>query len=171
MSNYKRAYLPNHSYFFTVVTANRSPVFAEDKNIQLLRTAFRDVRLRKPFTIEAICVLPDHMHCIWTMQNDCNYSIRWQMIKTYFSRRYRHQHPELKQTKIWQPRYWEHVIRDQDDFNKHVDYIHYNPVKHGLIKSVKDWRYSSFRKFYAQGYYDAGWGDGEPISIFGMQCE
>jgi len=116
-------------------------------------------------------VLPDHMHCIWEMQNDCNYSIRWQMIKTCFSRRYRHQNPELKQTKIWQPRYWEHVIRNQDDLNKHVDYIHYNPVKHGLVKAVGSWPYSSYRKFLSRGIYDDEWGSNEPVSIVGMQCE
>ena len=101
MSNYKRIYLPNNSYFFTVVTANRKPLFAEDENVQLLKAAFRYVQSRKPFKIVAICVLPDHLHCIWTMQDDCNYSIRWQMIKTHFSRRYRNQRPEFKQSKIY----------------------------------------------------------------------
>ena len=171
MSSYKRIYLPNNSYFFTVVTANRKALFAEDKNVQLLKTAFRYVQSRKPFKIDAICILPDHLHCIWTMQDDCNYSIRWQMIKTDFSRRYRHQNREPKQAKIWQSRYWEHVIRDQDDFDKHVDYVHYNPVKHGLVKSVKDWSYSSFNKYVTKGYYNSGWGDFEPDSIVGMWCE
>ena len=154
-----------------MVTANRKPLFAEDENVQLLKAAFRYVQSCKPFKIEAICVLPDHLHCIWTMQDDCNYSMRWQMIKTHFSRRYRNQRPEFKQSKIWQPRYWEHVVRDQDDFDKHVDYVHYNPVKHGLVKSVKDWRYSSFGKFYEQGFYEEGWGDDKPNTIIGLHCE
>ncbi|RKZ65993.1 MAG: transposase [Gammaproteobacteria bacterium] len=171
MSSYKRIFLPNNSYFFTVVTANRNPFFAGDENVQLLKTAFFYVQSRKPFKIEAICILPDHLHCIWTMLDDSNYSIRWQMIKTDFSRRYRYQNREQKQTKIWQSRYWEHVIRDQDDFDKHVDYIHYNPVRHGLVKSVKDWSYSSFNKYVTKGYYDSGWGDCEPDSTVGMWCE
>ena len=171
MSRYKRIYLSGHSYFFTVVTANRKALFAEDENVQLLKTAFRYVQSRKPFKIEAICILPDHLHCIWTMQDDSNYSIRWQMIKTDFSRRYRHQNKEQKQAKIWQSRYWEHVIRDQVDFDKHVDYVHYNPVKHGLVKSVKDWSYSSFNKYVTKGYYDSAWGDCEPDSTVGMWCE
>ncbi len=77
MSSYKRVYLPGHSYFFTVVTANRKNLFAEDKNVQLLKAAFRYVQSRKYFKIEAICILPDHLHCMWSMPEDCNYSIRW----------------------------------------------------------------------------------------------
>jgi len=171
MSKYKRIYLPDRSYFFTVVTANRKTIFAEDKNVQFLKAAFRYVQSRKPFKMDAICVLPDHLHCIWTMQGDYNYSIRWQMIKTHFSRRYRHQNPESKHIKIWQPRYWEHMIRDQDDFHRHIDYIHNNPVKHDWVKSARDWPYSSFTKYLTKGGYDAGWGDCEPVSINGMQCE
>ena len=103
MSRYKRIYLPNHYYFFTVVTAKRNPLFAGDKNVRLLKAAFRYVRLRRSFKTEAICIMPDHLHCIWKMSDDCNYSMRWQMIKTYFSRRFRHQNPGLKQTEIWRP--------------------------------------------------------------------
>ena len=171
LSNYKRIYLPGHSYFFTVVTANRDNLFSEDKNVQLFKAALRYVILRKPFKIEAICILPDHLHCIWSMQDDCDHSVRWQMIKTYFTRQYRYNNPEFKNNKIWQPRYWDHMIRDQDDLHRHVDYIHYNPVKHGLVGSVKDWRYSTFRKFYALGHYDANWGDGEPESVVDLHYE
>ena len=171
MSKYKRMYLPGNSYFFTVVTENRINLFSEQESIQLLRAAFRYVQLRKPFKIEAICVLPDHIHCIWVMEKDVNYSMRWQMIKTYFTRQYRYQNPDLKQKKLWQSRFWEHVIRDQDDWRRHIDYIHYNPVKHDLVESAKDWRYSSFCKFYEQGYYESGWGDSEPDLIRGLNCE
>lgn len=171
MSNYKRVYLHGRSYFFTVVTANRCNLFTEEKNIQLLKAALRYVRLRKPFKIEAICVLPDHLHCIWTMQDDSNHSVRWQMVKTYFSRQFRFQNPGIEQNKIWQPRYWEHMIRNQDDLHRHIDYIHYNPVKHGLVGSVKDWRYSSFCRFCEQGWYEGGWGDDEPDTIIDLHCE
>ena len=171
MSNYKRIYFSNRSYFFTVVTHNRIKLFAEDKNVQLLKSAFRCVLSRKPFKIEAICILPDHLHCIWTMTEDSNYSIRWQMIKTNFSRQHRCQNPEFKQKKLWQPRFWEHVIRDKDDMHRHIDYIHYNPVKHGLVESVGDWRYCSFVKFQDQGFYEKGWGESEPESVVGLQLE
>ncbi len=171
MSKYKRIYLPNRSYFFTVVTYNRNKLFSNERNIQLLKNAFRYVQQRKPFKIDAICILPDHFHCIWTMTGDSNYSIRWQMIKTDFSRQYRHKKPEIKQKKLWQPRFWEHVLRDQDDFHRHIDYIHYNPVKHGLVESAGKWRYSSFGEFFEQDYYDDGWGDVEPSTIANMHCE
>ena len=171
MSNYKRVYLPNHSYFFTVVTANRNDIFAENKNVDLLKSAFRYVQSRKYFNIDAICILPDHLHCIWTMQDDCNHSVRWQMIKTSFTREYRKQNPEQKHRSIWQPRYWEHTIRDLEDWQRHIDYPHYNPVKHGLVESVNDWYYSSFDKYYKQGYYEKNWGNSEPVTVSGLSCE
>jgi putative transposase len=105
------------------------------------------------------------------MSDDCDYSVCWQMHKTQFTRQYRHQNSGLKRSKIWQPRYWEHMIRSQDDLYRHIDYIHYNPVKHGLVISVKDWRYSSFNKFYMRGYYEKGWGDIEPNSVIDMCYE
>jgi putative transposase len=154
-----------------VVTASRKPLFAEDINVELLKSAFRYTQSRKQFKINAICVLPDHLHCLWTMPDDSDYSIRWQMIKTCFSRQYRRLNPESCKAQIWQPRFWEHVIRDQDDFDKHLDYIHFNPVKHGLVDSVSEWQYSSFRKFKEQGFYENGWGKHESASISGMLCE
>ena len=171
MSNYRRIYLPDHRYFFTVVTHNRFNLFSDDKNVQLLKAAFRYVQSRKYFKIDAICILPNHLHCIWTIPEDSNYSIRWQMIKTNFSRQYRYKNPGSVQKKLWQPRFWEHVIRDRDDWQRHVDYIHYNPVKHGLVASAKEWKYSSFCKFYEQSFYDDGWGEKEPDTVTGMFYE
>lgn len=101
MSNYRRVYLPNHSYFFTVVTAYRKRIFAEEENVNLLKAALRYTQSRKPFRIDAICILPDYLHCLWTMGEDCNHSVRWQMIKTSFTRRFRQQKPELKQSNVW----------------------------------------------------------------------
>lgn len=171
MSHYKRIYLPNHSYFFTVVTHNRNKLFAIDKNVQLLKAALRYVQLRKPFTIDAICILPDHLHCIWTLQDDCNHSVRWQMIKTQFTRQLRSKNPDRQKSKVWQPRYWEHLIRNQGDLQNHIDYIHYNPVKHGLVTAVKDWSYSSFNNYSKQGFYDSDWGNSEPNLIVGIHHE
>ena len=124
MSNYNRIYLSGFSYFFTVVTYHRCNLFSVDENVQLLKASFRYVQSRKPFKIVAISILPDHLHCIWTMPGDCNHSVRWQMIKTQFTRQFRYQSPEFKQNKIWQPRYWDHMIRNQDDLHRHIDYIH-----------------------------------------------
>ena len=171
MSNYKRIYLSDCYHFFTVVTANRKAIFAKDENVQLLREAFLYVQSRKPFKIEAICVLPDHLHCIWKLQGDIDFSTRWQMVKTYFSRQIRLRNARFKNIQIWQPRFWEHVIRDNNDFNKHLDYIHYNPVKHGLVNNVDDWPYSSYSKFCDLGYYAKNWGQCEPKSLSGLQLE
>ena len=171
MSNYKRIYLPNRSFFFTVVTYNRRKLFVDDENIQLLKTAIRYVQSRKTFKIDAICILPDHLHCVWTIGDNSNYSVRWQMIKTQFSRQFRHRNPCEKTNKIWQPRYWEHMIRNQTDMLRHIDYIHYNPVKHGLVESVKDWPYSSFCNYLELGYYEKGWGDTEPEGLVDINCE
>ena len=170
MSNYKRLYLSGRCYFFTVVTAGRKELFADAANIALLRASFRYVMQRRRFQIDAVCVLPDHIHCICMFPHDANHSVRWQMIKTCFTRLYRQQFPEDKST-LWQPRYWEHLIRDEEDLARHLDYIHYNPVKHGLVENVSDWPFSSFQKYRKLGYYDHGWGEYEPESIDSMQLE
>jgi len=121
--------------------------------------------------MQAAVILPDHIHCIWNMNKDVNYSIRWQMIKTQFCRVLRSENPAWKRQAIWQPRFWEHVIRDADDLYCHLDYIHYNPVKHGLATRPLDWEYSSIQKFVNSGFYDANWGEAEPESIAGLEFE
>ena len=171
MSNYKRIYLPNRSFFFTVVTHERRKLFADDENIQLLKSAIRYVQSHKAFQIDALCILPDHLHCIWTLSDDSDHSVRWKMIKTQFSRQFRHRNSGEMTRGIWQSRYWEHMIRDQDDLLKHIDYIHYNPVKHGLVTSVRDWPYSSFFKYRVHGYYERDWGDTEPEGVVDIHCE
>jgi len=124
MSDYKRMYRKGGLYFFTVVTANRRPIFGENANVQILRGGIRDVMERRPFKIPAMVVLPDHLHCLWELPDgDDDYSNRWKMIKGYVSRRF-----AGTNKKIWQPRFWEHLIRDERDLEKHLDYIHFNPV-------------------------------------------
>jgi putative transposase len=136
---YRRRFVLNGSYFFTVVTQDRNPVFLEKAAVDLLRQAFRHVMNKRPFIIDAIVIMPDHLHCIWTLpENDCDYPTRWRLIKTYFTKNY-------GQT-IWQHRYWEHCIRDERDFENHVNYIHNNPVKHGLVLNAKDWEHSSIHR-------------------------
>jgi putative transposase len=165
---YRRAFIKNGSYFFTVVTERRETVFANDNAVILLRDAFRSVKLKRPFTIDAMVVLPDHLHCIWTLPDgDADFSIRWRLIKTWFSKRYVEKKPvtnlnRLNKTQkaIWQHRFWEHCLRDERDFNQHVDYIHYNPVKHGYVDLASMWRHSSIHRYIGHGIIDRHWGGG-----------
>ena len=121
--------------------------------------------------MKAAVVMPDHIHCIWEMNTDSDYSTRWQMIKTQFCRTFRSQRVTWKQQPIWQPRFWEHVIRDEHDMRRHLDYLHYNPVKHGLVSRPIDWEFSSMRQFVCRGLYDADWGLAEPESIIELELE
>jgi putative transposase len=140
------------AFFFTVALLERRRCFLT-KHIDALRQAFVDSRRRRPFRTDAIVVLPDHLHCIWTLRpEDADFSTRWHDIKARFSARIPkgERLSERRQFKgergIWQRRYWEHTIRDENDFARHVDYIHYNPVKHGHVERVADWPHSSFHR-------------------------
>jgi len=158
MPQYRRLYIPGGIYFFTVVSFHRKPIFLEPQTHELLKAAWLDTKRRFPFQTEAYCLLPDPLHCIWTLpEGDADYSTRWKEIKRLFSRGYlkhigpgdyRNASRRIKgEAAVWQRRFWEHAIRDQEDFNRHVDYIHFNPVKHGLVKQVKDWPWSSFNRY------------------------
>ena len=155
MSRYRRSCVPGACYFFTVVTYHRRPLFQNPEYVALLREAFRQVRARKPFRIDAIVVLPDHLHCLWQLPpEDSDYSSRWREIKKYVSRRV----PENDRIMpIWQPRYWEHTVRGDIDWRCHLDYIHYNPVKHGWVAAPKDWPWSSFHALVERGWYESEW--------------
>jgi putative transposase len=166
---YRRAIAPRGTYFFTVVTHQRQPFLTHPQNVELLQEAFRYVKQQHPFDINAIVILPDYLHCLWTLPpGDANYSTRWRLIKSYFSHRF-HSSPmrvsasrQKKQEKaVWQRRFWEHCIKDEIDFQRHFDYIHFNPVKHGLVSAVKDWQYSSFPRCVSQGIYPPNWGVNE----------
>ena len=161
---YRRAFVPGGTCFFTVVTARRRPIFADEKAIELLREAFRHVRLRRPFTIVAMVVLPDHLHCLWTLPSgDSDYSTRWRLIKSRVTRHYESCHDRQPHRTIWQPRYWEHTISDEEDYWRHVEYIHYNPVKHGYVHRPSEWPYSTFMRFVKKGIHSADWGSTEPL--------
>ena len=125
-----------------------------------------------PFITEAIVILPDHLHCIWKMPtDDSNFSIRWMLIKKFFSVGFKSQINERREKQIWQRRFWEHLIRNEDDWRRHIDYIHYNPVKHGYVRRPSDWEFSSFRKFISKDYYSAEWGIIQPESLENMNFE
>jgi putative transposase len=171
MPNYRRSWVPGGTYFFTVVTWNRRPILTHAESRELLRTAWREVNQRLPFTTLAICLLPDHLHCVWSLpEGDANYAMRWREIKRLFSRQYirrfeledKRNASRVKRNEaaIWQRRFWEHTLRDEADLQRHVDYIHYNPVKHGLVKNVADWPWSSFSRYVRSGFYESSWGQG-----------
>jgi len=172
--HYRRVYTPGAHYFFTVVTEQRNPLLI--KHIDRLRHAFRKVIHTHPFELEAICVLPDHLHTMWKMPSDDeNYSLRWNLIKRNFSSGIDLASTSDSKTRkrekgVWQRRFWEHQIRDERDWRNHVDYIHYNPVKHGLVERVGDWPHSSFHRFVRRGWYEENWGE-VSAEVKGMEFE
>jgi putative transposase len=162
MVAYRRNYVPGGTFFFTVVLENRSSSILVD-NIASLRVAFRLARSERPFRIDAIVVLPDHLHTIMTMPDgDSDFSGRWRRIKSAFTRRIvAHGVPITRNRRgeymLWQRRFWEHTVRDESEFERHVDYIHYNPVKHGLVRRAGDWPYSSFNRYVRGGLLPEDW--------------
>ncbi|MEX2523393.1 MAG: transposase [Gammaproteobacteria bacterium] len=173
MPNYRRVRMPGGCFFFTVVIRGRKPILVD--NISLLRNAFRKIIKRYPFHIDGIVVLPDHMHCIWTLPpDDDDYISRWRLIKSEFTRHFPFSETvsasrmRKDERGIWQRRFWEHLIRDEHDYRRHMDYIHYNPVKHGYVNRPAEWPYSSFRQCVKRGTYDEGWA--EPVDK-DMDCE
>ncbi len=164
MSRYRRSLIPGATYFFTVTLADRtSDLLVRD--IDRLRAAYARVHQSHPFETVAICILPDHLHAIWRLPaDDADFPLRWQLIKRAFSMgrpaaASRSASKVAKREKgLWQRRYWEHQIRDEADLARHVNYIHYNPVKHGLAPQVKDWPHSSFHRYVARGELHESWG-------------
>ena len=172
---YRRNLVAGGTYFFTVTLADRRADWLV-RDIQCLRKAFRLARRKQPFAIDAIVVLPDHLHCIWTLPSgDADYSHRWRLIKGSFSRALVHTNRPIRRNakgeyNVWQRRFWEHTVRDERDLQAHVDYIHYNPVKHGLVTRVGDWPYSSFHQFVRLGWLSADWA-GDPNLFDGSTGE
>ena len=150
MPNYIRPKVAGATVFFTVALADRGSR-ALVEHVGTLREAVRRTRAERPFGVEAWVVLPDHMHCVWTLsEGDGDYATRWRLIKTRFSRampkgRLRPSHVARGERGVWQRRYWEHHIRDAADFAAHVEYCRINPVKHGYVDDPAEWPYSSFR--------------------------
>jgi putative transposase len=175
MTDYRRSLVPGGTFFFTVNLADRRLSLLTE-HIGSLRAAFRHARDRHPFGIDAIVVLPEHLHTVWTLPDgDSDYAVRWMLIKSAFSRalpRYEmigQSHRRKRERGIWQRRYWEHAIRDEDDLHRHLDYIHFNPVKHFYTTRARDWPYSSFHRLVRRGLYPEDWGGdmNEPPSGFG----
>jgi putative transposase len=161
---YRRADVKGGTYFFTVNLLERNRTLLVD-HVDVLRKVMREVKGRHPFQIDAMVILPDHLHAMWTMpEGDADFPKRWMLIKAGFSRRISEGEPRSasRQAKgergIWQRRYWEHLIRDERDFAAHADYIHYNPVKHGHTCTIANWPHSTFHEYVRRGIYPAGWG-------------
>ena len=174
MPNYRRDLTQGGVYFFTLVLQDRSKDYLV-RHINELRAAFKETNERYPFKTVAICVLPDHLH--WIMQlpeNEQDYAIRIRLFKTLFSKSlpksYRQQnesHQKRGDLGIWQRRFWEHLIRDDEDLANHWDYIYYNPVKHGYVQAVKDWAFSSFHRDVKKGIFPDDWGGNPDLIIKG----
>jgi putative transposase len=166
MVNYRRNRVAGGTYFFTIALHDRGSTALIDY-IDHLRNAFQQAQEQQSFVIDAMVVMPDHLHSIWTLPpNDADYPGRWRSIKSHFSRELAKADVALIKDRrgeynLWQKRYWEHTIRDETDMTRHVDYVHYNPVKHGYVTSLSDWPYSSFHRFVKAGIYPADWGSME----------
>ncbi len=164
MPNYIRAKFEGGYYFFTVVTFRRKKFLTSTLSRDCLRFAFDKVKEKRPFDIIAICLMPDHLHCVWKLpEGDAEFSTRWNSIKSLFTKMYlncggfdsKRSSSRIKkgEAAVWQRRFWEHRIRDVDDLQKHIDYVHYNPVKHGLVVDIEAWPWSTYHKFVREGFY------------------
>jgi REP-associated tyrosine transposase len=167
MPNYRRFRIPGGCYFFTVNLLERRKTLLVD-HIDLLRDSVRACQHQHRFHIDAWVVLPEHMHCIWTLpEGDDDFSKRWKLIKTHFYKGLpiTERRSKIRQKRgergIWQRRFWEHAIRDERDYERHMDYLHFNPVKHGWAKQVIDWPYSSFHRYLKSGVYPADWSNND----------
>jgi putative transposase len=166
--DYRRNHVPGGTFFFTAVTLKRRPFLCTPSATTHLRSALRACRRRWPFHIDALVLLPDHLHTIWTLPpGDTAYSIRWGWLKKEFTKRYLAAGgAELsvsagkqadRRRGIWQPKFWEHTCTDEGELARLTDYIHYNPVKHGLVQCPADWQYSSFHRMVKTGIYPSDW--------------
>jgi putative transposase len=162
MVRYRRNFVPGGTFFFTATLANRSSRILID-HVVALRMAVMHTRRQHSFLIDAVVVLPDHLHMIMTLpEADADFSTRWRLMKRRFTDSVvksgtsvrRHRNGELA---LWQRRFWEHTVRDERDFERHVDYIHYNPVKHGYVTKVQDWPHSSFHRYVRDGVLPQDW--------------
>lgn len=172
---YRRNYVPGGTFFFTVTLRDRhSDLLVQ--HVDLLRGAFAAVKNRRPFRIDAMVVMPDHLHAIWTLPaGDMDYSSRWRSIKAGFVAALARQGASVERNArgeafVWQRRFWEHTLRNERDLNHHIDYIHYNPVKHCHVARPADWPHSTIHRFIQNGTIPADWG-GSDSFIPGLMAE
>ncbi len=172
MPDFRRYFVPGGSYFFTAVTDGREPILCRPEARAILRSKLEECQTRWKFAIEAIVLLPDHLHTIWTLPpEDEDYPLRWAWIKKEFTKDWLSAGYDERPVSdgrrkdgrrgVWQPKYWEHLIRDETDHENHMNYLHYNPVKHGYVSLPREWRWSSFHRWARAGVYDPDWGAAE----------
>jgi putative transposase len=172
MADYRRWRVEGGTYFFTAVTEQRRRWLCDHLARACLRDAIRVIRKRRPFRIDAIVLLPDHMHTVWTLPTgDYDYSTRWKLIKRRFTRSYLKaggaeaaasvSRRSKGERSVWQRRFFEHTVRDEADWKRCVDYVHVNPLKHGLVARVIDWPWSSFHRYVRLGEYTPDWGNAD----------
>lgn len=182
MPSFLRLYQPGGTYFFTVVTYDRRPIFRDPEARNHLGASMRTIAREKPFATVAIVLLWDHLHCVWSLPpGDHDFSTRWKAVKSRFTAEWTRDggteavvtlsQQRRGQRGVWQPRFWEHLIRDEEDLERYCDYIHYNPVKHGYAERPWDWPDSSFRRFVRMGDYSPEWGRSEPSNLEGCYWE
>jgi REP-associated tyrosine transposase len=165
VSEYVRAFSPGGTFFFTVITHRRAPIFRNATARRFLRESIAHVRRNRPFTVEGMVLLPEHLHCVWTLPDgDTDFSTRWRKIKEGFTRAYLASRVGIERSVtpatrgkgnrgVWQQRFWEHTIRDESDFAGHMNYIHYNAVKHGHVNCPHAYPFSTFNKWIRRGIY------------------
>ena len=168
---YRRVLQAGATYFFTLVLHERAGLLADAANVGRWRAAVAKVQRKRPFVIEAEVILPDHLHVLWTMPDgDADYATRIRLVKTEFTKALpfdgalataNKSRARKSESGVWQRRYWEHTIRDEHDFQVRLDYIHYNPVKHGLVARAADWPHSTFQVWVEKGTYDPWWGSAD----------
>jgi putative transposase len=177
MPDYRRNWVPGGTYFFTVALLERKRDLLVTE-IGLLQEAVRRVKRLYPFEIIAWVVLPDHLHCVWTLPpGDADYATRWRLIKLLFAKGLPKQErlsavrKRRRERGVWHRRYWEHTIRDERDLANHVDYVHWNPMKHGLVARVADWPYSTFHRLVRLGLYPLDWAGASEVDLLGRMAE
>ena len=183
MPNYRRLKTLGGTYFITQVTYQRNPWLCKTVGRKALREGILQVKKKHPFSIKAFVLLPEHFHCLLTLPpHDNDFSVRLRLIKTYVTKNYKEaiaveenisaSRCKRQEGNLWQRRFWEHLIRDEQDFAQHCDYIHYNPVKHKLCKLPQDWQFSTIHRFISQGIYPPNWGlYGEEILLSEVRGE
>ncbi len=175
MPEYRRV-KDGRTYFFTVVTYKRQRFLCLKESREVLEEVIKEIRVSNPFVIRAWVLMPDHIHCIWTLpENDVDYSKRWGLIKSRYTKiagkelvkncQSTSSRKSKREGTVWQRRFWEHKIRNEKDYENHCNYIHYNPVKHGLASSPRDWKFSAFHRYVNNGTYSEDWGSTKPIEL------
>jgi putative transposase len=168
MVNFRRYYVPDAIVFITQVVHQRSPIFQNEEAAELLRTTTHRVKELHPFAMLGYVFMPDHFHLLIRPTGKSNFSQIMHSLKGNFTWQYKRAIGCSEHLAVWQKRFWDHVIRDEADLHRHLDYIHYNPVKHGLVEDPFAWPYSSFRVWQERGAYPEGWGSVPPETV--TQC-